>query len=381
MTSILQPILFLRVLPLVLLASALATCGGDGGTGTTVAEPHTWTAAQSMLNPRTGHTATLLADGKVLVAGGQSSFTSVLASAELYDPNTDTWTQTGSMSTARTGHTATLLANGDVLVAGGAVTTDLTLTNTAEIYDSTSGTWSATGSMNLRSSDNAAVLLPNGNVVVASGTDAELYDTATGTWTTISSPGGDGYYTSANLMTVVPNVGVLAILNSLPQQYDSSTNVWTPTNPLPGVQYESGPYQVNLTTLKDGTVLTAGGFIYPGGTQTVFPSVNTAFIYQPSTGAWSTTGNMTTKRDAASASLLQDGTVLVFGGTSDSSSELFDPSTGTWSATGNMVTALSINGTATVLSDGRVLVAGGIAVNSNPNSANAPFSNAEIYTP
>jgi len=382
MSSFIHATSHLRAPLFILLASTLAACGGDGGSGTAVGEPHTWDAAQSMLNARVGHTATLLSNGKVLVAGGESSNSSVIASAELYDPSTGTWTATGSMNTARTGHTATLLANGDVLVAGGAITTAGTLSNTAEIYDSTDGTWSVTDSINVASDGNAAVLLSNGNVLVANGTNAELYDSATGTWTTTSNPGGGGYFSGENLMTLLPNSGVLAILNNGPQVYDPSANVWTPTNPIPGVDYEYGPYLVNLTTLKDGTVLTAGGFIYPGGTQTNFPPVNSAFVYQPSNGSWSVTGNMTAKRSAASASLLQDGTVLVFGGTSDASSELFDPSTGTWSATGNMVTALGTNGTATVLSDGRVLVAGGIAVNDNPDApANAPLSNAEIYTP
>ena len=91
----------------------------------------------SLITPHAQHTATLLSNGKVLVAGGV--FGSPLASAELYDPANGTWTATGSLAHARFDHTATLLRNGKVLVVGGY---DVPI---AELYDPTSGTWTATG--------------------------------------------------------------------------------------------------------------------------------------------------------------------------------------------------------------------------------------------
>jgi N-acetylneuraminic acid mutarotase len=77
-----------------------------------------WSKSGSMINARFDHTATVLQNGKVLVAGGYNG-SHVISSAELYDPSTGTWTTTGSMSYIRFRHTASLLANGKVLVAGG----------------------------------------------------------------------------------------------------------------------------------------------------------------------------------------------------------------------------------------------------------------------
>src|SRR5437764_14005926 len=99
--------------PLLLLGAGLALiqpCAGQSGT---------WTPTGSLATARYGHTATLLPNGKVLVAGGGDSFGQEFASAELYDPATGLWTATGSMSAARVNYTATLLPNGKVLVAGG----------------------------------------------------------------------------------------------------------------------------------------------------------------------------------------------------------------------------------------------------------------------
>jgi Galactose oxidase, central domain len=99
----------------------------------------------SLTTARCGHTATLLPNGKVLVAGGNTNGTT-LATAELYDPATGTWTATGSLATARWLHTATLLRNGKVLVAGGA-DTNFNAFASAELYDPANGTWTATGSL------------------------------------------------------------------------------------------------------------------------------------------------------------------------------------------------------------------------------------------
>src|SRR6266513_6182385 len=115
-----------------LLGAPLATQGA----------PVNFVITGSLATARTNTTATLLPNGKVLVAGG-TNIDSNLASAELYDPASGSWTATGSLGTARQGHTATLLPNGKVLVAGGGSSNGI-LTS-AELYDPASGTWSATG--------------------------------------------------------------------------------------------------------------------------------------------------------------------------------------------------------------------------------------------
>ena len=127
--------------PLVLLGAGLVLiqpCAGQSGT---------WTATGSLNTARDYHTATLLQNGMVLVAGGFDSNSSASASAELYDPASGTWTATGSLNTARYVHTATLLQNGMVLVAGG-FDSNGSASASAELYDPASGTWTATGSLN-----------------------------------------------------------------------------------------------------------------------------------------------------------------------------------------------------------------------------------------
>jgi N-acetylneuraminic acid mutarotase len=121
----------------------------------------------------------------VLVAGGGN--TTILPSAELYNQTTGKWTATGSMITARTDHTATLLANGEVLVAGGLSNggspIGTSCTSTAELYNPSTGQWAATGSMTITRGNHTATLLPNGKVLVAGG----LCSTASLTRTTVPS--------------------------------------------------------------------------------------------------------------------------------------------------------------------------------------------------
>lgn len=149
-----------------------------------------WTPTDSMSYARSGHTATLLADGRVLVAGGWG--TGYPTVAEIYDPNTDTWSNTGALNEARSGHAATLLLNDKVLVAGGESPTGSK--DSAELFDPATDTWTLTGSMNDGRRWLTATLLPGGDVLVAGGgypvgssaytlDTAEIYDPATGIWT------------------------------------------------------------------------------------------------------------------------------------------------------------------------------------------------------
>src|SRR6266536_2532792 len=145
--------------------------------------PFTFDNTGSLGTARHSHTATLLPNGKVLVAGGFNS-SGILASAELYDPASGTWTATGSLGTPRRSHTATLLPNGKVLVAGGLSTS---VVASAELYDPASGTWTATGSLGTARFSHTATLLPNGKVLLAGGDNdsgvlasAKLYDIGLG---------------------------------------------------------------------------------------------------------------------------------------------------------------------------------------------------------
>jgi len=153
-----------------------------------------WTLTEAMTTDRLSHTATLLPNGLVLVAGGQVALPNISTrSAELYDPATGMWTPTGSMQqTARFAHSATRLLDGQVLIAEGTVGGSVHVAS-AELYDPNTGTFTPTGPLNIARSGHAATLLPDGRVLVvggAAGSDevsghldsAELYDPDTGAW-------------------------------------------------------------------------------------------------------------------------------------------------------------------------------------------------------
>ena len=234
----------------------------------------TWSPTGSMAQARNEHTAILLNNGKVLVAagaapGGWDSFG--LASAELYDPPSGTWSPTGSLSTARFFQESALLADGRVLVAGG-MPRGVTFENfsSAEIYDPASGTWSTTGSMAVgRRYGFPLTLLPDGKVLVAGGTTswtatltdkAELYDPDTGIWTPTSPLPTTR---SSHSATLLPSGKVLVAggndtpvnIASLAELYDPAAGSWSPTGSLTAPRTGH-----RAALLLDGRVLVAGGY-------------------------------------------------------------------------------------------------------------------------
>ena len=151
-----------------------------------------------MLNARSGRSSTLLGDGRVVVAGGNlpGRDGAQTRTAEIYDPATGDWTPTGRMKIPRSFFSATRLADGRILVAGGLTVPNSTRTATAEIFDPTTGTWTLTGSMTVARGGlgmaRESLLLANGNVLVAGdavgdrSASAELYDPASGTWRSVA---------------------------------------------------------------------------------------------------------------------------------------------------------------------------------------------------
>ena len=337
-------------IPSLVAAAALALVQPCG------AAPFQWEETGSLDIARLSNTATLLSDGKVLVAGGQVAPFTQVASTELYDPATGTWAFSGDMTSARWGHTATLLPNGKVLVASGFNYPNLLVS--AELYDPASGTWTATGSLAEGHFAHTATLLPNGKVLVVGGLICELYDPASGTWTVTGSlhePRGD-----AHTATLLPNGNVLVAGGfDLPlgdviasaEVYDTANGTWAEVDSMAA---KRGLHTATL--LPNGKVLVAGGsdFVH---------TLRFAELYDPTTETWQSTGSLDTPRFEHEATLLPNGKVLVEGGqkVTDmplSSAELYDPLSGSWTTTGSLGAARSSH-SATLLPNGRVLVATG----------------------
>jgi probable HAF family extracellular repeat protein len=356
------------------------------------AQAGTFSATGNASNARTVHTATLLPNGKVLVAGGFSPPSPTYASAEVYDPNTGLFTATGSLIAARRAHTATLLPDGRVLVAGGRLPPAYFAS--AELYDPGTGLFSSTGSMATPRAFYTATLLASGKVLVAGGLNAgvylasaELYDPNTGLF---SPTGSMNIAREAHTATLLPDgrvliaggdVGAAAFASA--ELYDPDTGKFTATGSMGAARtYHTATLLPPSTLRPHGKVLIAGGDgTSRGGPSTALAS---AELYDPDTGTFSATGSMSNGRWNHTATLLPayelrpHGKVLVAGGDSGAfssgilaSAELYDPDTGKFTTTGSLNSARHQQ-TATLLPNGAVLVAEG------DNAVHA-MASAEIY--
>jgi hypothetical protein len=309
---------------------------------------------------------------------------------------TGSWVPTGSMGTARLHFTATLLLNGDVLVAGGQNGAG-TILASAELYNAATGTWSATGSMNAARFVHNAVLLPNGRVLVAGGSDgitgiasAEIYNPVTGKWRLTGSMSTPRVSLTASLVTIGGETLVLAAGGSpycggcdslgSAELYNPATGTWSLTDSMKKDRnFEvSSPESV---TLPSGSVFIVGGVrCCPRGYQWW----REAEIFRHSTQVWRKAKGRTTNAQGT-AVLMPNGQVLVAGGSHGiqggmrnvAETELYDPSTGGWTDAGSMSVDRALL-TMTLLPNGQVLVAGGYR--GGWGDCNH-LSSAELYEP
>ncbi|MHC4404408.1 MAG: Kelch repeat-containing protein [Planctomycetota bacterium] len=300
-----------------------------------------WSLTGNLNEPRSS-AATLLLDGRVLIAAGNGVSSVRLKTAELYDPATGSWTPTGSLSEERDGVLLVRLLDGRVLLCGGR-NARATLRG-AEVYDPATGAWTRTGDMHDVRVVYSATLLPNGKVLVAGGygagflRTAEIYDPATGNWS---------------------RTGNMSI----------------------------GRWQHAAVLLPDGRVLVAGGENYSFRPTTGLRSTE---IYDPGTGTWSAASDLNVPRAVHTANVLLDGTVLVSGGVAPyepppywrtlgrDSAEIYDPASDTWILTGSL-SDFRASHSSTLLMDGTVLVAGGMSIVSEPPDPRVTVATTELY--
>jgi hypothetical protein len=331
--------------------------GGDPVASVALFDPvgNLWSAGPALATPRRLHTTTRLADGRVLVSGGlttptaaapaaaAASAAAALSSAEVYDPLADTWSTTpAGLHTPRFAHSATLLADGSVLVAGGTGRRgqqgaagaggggqgDCALSST-ERFDPATGAWTAGAPMTEPRSGHQAVLLRDGRVLVVGGVlltggrpaalaYCELFDPATGRWT----PTGElGTARAGHQATLLPDGTVLVTggdaagrladgtvrPDSLDtaERYDPAAGSWTPAARMPGPRTRH-----RSILLRSGRVLVTGGTGGPGFTA----GYRNVAAYDPGTDSWTGTGALGLGRWAHATAELADGRVVAAGG-------------------------------------------------------------------
>ena len=365
--------LFVACMAVSLTLAALAL----GASSPSTARVGTLAEAAQMVEPRSGHSATLLPDGKVLIAGGMRRNQDFYKSAELYDPATGKFHPTGEMNERRVGQAAVLLRSGKVLVAGGWV--GFGATDSAELYDSATGKFTPIGKMTTRRGRPSATLLANGDVLIAGGEDhdgrgaqltsAEVFRAATQKFQAT----GSMHHARISHTATLLNDGRVLLVGGFADDVTPSAELYDPKS---GTFQETGSLSAarckhTAGSLPDGRVLVAGGSSNEGWNA----NLNSSEIYDPHTGKFTPAANLNDSRFKLpdEAVRLQSGRLLVAGGSKEA--EVFDPVSGKFAVVSGQMNDNWHYMSETLLRDGSVLLAGGY-----PNNDQAT-ARAWIYRP
>ena len=344
---------------------------------------------------RADHTATLLPDGRVLIAGGMVENGVFLDTMELYDPKTGTFRSAGTMSSKRVGHTATLLPSGKVLLTGGMAERSFEgglhsiNSSAADLYDPQTGKVTPAGSMTVARAAHEAVLLPSGKVLLIGGYDGrhyldsvEIFDPCTRTFAMagkLAQPRGGAV---AVLLPTRDGAdgGKILIMGGASGENErdhivlGSAELFDPNN---GTSVKVGDmsmrrYKHAATLLADGRVLITGG----SDDRDWGNMYDTAEIYDPVTHRFTPTAKMLSKRFKLphATVLLKNGKVLVAGGSNVV--EVFDSTQKKFLPVNGKLSEPSYYGTATLLKDGKVLIVGGYGQGS---AAHGPLSGRQAF--
>ena len=364
-------------LVLVLLATILCAVAAGAFRPAAIARNGSVVMVGQMREPRSGHTATLLPDGKVLIAGGMRRNQDFYQSAELYDPRTEAFQPTGEMNERRVSPVAVLLRSGQVLVAGGWIGHGCT--NSAELYEPATGKFTLLSiKMTAVRGDARGTMLESGDVLITGGADhdspggvawAEIFHPATMSFETVPSM---HYGRVSHTMTLLRDGRVLIVggrgdkVNAIAEIYDPKTRRFSETGRLIAPRYKH-----TAGLLADGRVLIAGGSDERDWSGTL----NSTEIYDPKTGRFSAgpTLNESRFKLPEDAVQLPSGRLLIAGGGKDV--EIFDPASGNFRLASGQISDNWHFMTETRLKDGSVLLAGGY-----PNNDRAT-ADAWIYRP